>query len=512
MTKSVKTKTSQELYDQLFTLSRRIHTLGGISSLLNWDKDTYMPPGAAAARAEQMELIASIIHKEHTAPAYVKALSQLIDLETGTLIAQKLKHEQKAALREWRRDYLKLKALPKAFVEEWAHITSQASHVWAYARKTDSYSHFAPYLDRIIQLAKRKADFLGYEEHPYDSLVDHYEPEMTKAKLDKLFKQLKAPLTALVHRLSSCEPIDDSFLFGRFSENKQISFSHKLLEAMGYPKEHGRMDFSAHPFCMAAHATDNRLTTRLHHSSLMSNILTVLHEGGHSLYELGLPQEAWGSPMGQAVSMAIHESQSRWWETRIGLSKSFWKHFLPELQQSFPKQLKEVTLDRFYRAINRVNPDFIRVEADEVTYCLHVMLRYELEVALIEGSLAVRDLPAAWEEKMQNYLGITPPNNRLGCLQDMHWSVGAIGYFPTYALGNLYAAQFFEAFEEEHPKWQKHVSKGELFFVKDWLGQNIHSHGRTYRSEDLAKRLTKKRLSAKPYLDYLENKYGSIYH
>lgn len=506
-----KKKDLEKDFSNLLEMSRKVHTLRGISALLEWDKETYMPPGAALARAEQLELVASLIYQEQTSPRYAKALSKLIDIQTGNICDKSLPAQQKAALREWREDYVRLKALPQSFVEEFARLTGEASHVWVEARENDSFTRFAPYLDKIVQLCRKKAELLGYEDHPYDALLDCFEPGMRTKTLDPLFKKLRKPLTKLVQDISTARQIDNSFLFGRFSHKKQLDFSHKLLADMGYPKEFGRLDFSAHPFSTAMHATDSRVTTRIHHSGLLSNILSTLHEGGHSLYELGLPRDFWGSPLGEAVSMGIHESQSRWWECLIGLSKPFWKHFLPPLKQQFPKQLEGVPLNRFYRAINKVEADLIRVEADEVTYCLHVMLRYELERDMIAGTLAVRDLPEAWNEKMQNYLGIIPPNNSNGCLQDVHWSIGAIGYFPSYALGNLYSAQFFEAFTKEHPNWEKRLEKGELLFIKTWLNEKIHLHGRTYPAEDLVKRVSGKSLSATPYINYLNNKYSEVY-
>jgi carboxypeptidase Taq len=280
---------------------------------------------------------------------------------------------------------------------------------------------------------------------------------------------------------------------------------------MGYELDKGRLDLSAHPFSMSAHPTDSRVTTRIHASSIFSSISTVLHEGGHSLYEMNLPEEHFGSPLGEAISMAVHESQSRWWETLIGLSLPFWKHYLPILKEAYPGKLDQITLEQFYRAINKVEPSPIRVEADEVTYPLHVILRFEMESALIEGSLAIRDIPALWNQKMETYLGITPKDNREGCLQDVHWSMGGFGYFPSYALGNMYAAHLFTAFRKSHPDWESKIAKGELLFIKEWLKNNVHTHGRHYNSQDLLLKVTGKPFTEEAYLTYLKDKYLKIY-
>jgi carboxypeptidase Taq len=281
---------------------------------------------------------------------------------------------------------------------------------------------------------------------------------------------------------------------------------------MGFDFNQGRLDQSSHPFSSSPHPTDNRITTRFHATSLLSCISVILHEGGHALYEKGLPVEQYGTPLGSAISLGMHESQSRWWETRIGQNKSFWTHYLPKLQKYFPNDLKNVKLDPFYRAINKVEPSLIRVEADEVTYPLHVILRFEMEKALIEGSLKVRDIPEAWNSKMQELIGVTPATNSEGCLQDIHWAMGGFGYFPTYTLGNLYAAHLFEAFAKAHPDWEKQIASGNLMFITNWLHENIHQHGRRYTSQELLKKVTGKAFTADAYIKYLNSKYKDIYN
>lgn len=503
-------KSSEKNYQKLFDLSRHAHVLQGIVTLLDWDRETYMPSGGDLIRAEQLETMAGLIHREKTNRKFSNALSKLIDLPTGKVKAGDLSPSQVAALKEWRRDYLHDTALPSKFVEEFAKVTSQAIVAWQTAKKENAFQQFAPFLDRIVGLCRKKADLLGFKDHPYDALLDQYEPDIKTHDVAILFDKLHNTLSPLIKKMSQ-QHVEDSFLFGSWDKAKQMAFSQKLLDAMGYDSSKGRVDFSTHPFSSSAHPTDSRITTRIHPTSLMSNIFVILHEGGHALYEMGLPQNQYGTPLGEARSLGVHESQSRWWETRIGLSRPFWQYFFPLLKETFKGQLDHITLDIFYRAINKVEPSFIRVEADEVTYPLHVILRFELEKALIEGSLNVRDIPEAWNAKMEEFLGITPSNNREGCLQDIHWSMGAFGYFPTYALGNLYAAHLFEAFAKEHPDWEKSVAAGELGFIKLWLHEKIYRHGRCYTTQELLKQATGHPFSAEPYLHYLKKKYTSLY-
>lgn len=501
---------AQQDYENLHKISKHARVLSGIAHLLEWDHETYMPSGAAPIRAVQLEALAGIIHSEKTGKKFSAALTKLIDIPNGKLKTKGLSQAHQAALREWRHDYLKAKALPKKFVEEWAKLTSQAMLAWRDAKKSNAFHHFAPFLDKLVIMARQKADFLGYDDHPYDALLDEYEPGSTSEEIGKLFFHLKQSITALLRKITKAKPIDDAFLHGNFSHEKQVNFSKKLLADMGYNFTYGRLDFSAHPFSMAPHPTDSRITTRFHPTSLMSCISVVLHEAGHALYEMGLPVEQYGSPLGDAISLGMHESQSRWWETRIGQSKPFWKHYLPLLKKEF-EGLANVSLDTFYKAINKVEPSLIRVDADEVTYPLHVILRFELEKALIEGSLKIRDIPEAWNTKMQELLGITPSSNSEGCLQDVHWSMGGFGYFPTYTLGNMYAAHLFEGFAKEHPNWEKRVAEGDLLFITEWLKQAVHQHGRRYTSLDLLKKVTGKKFDSEPYIKYLTTKYSEIY-
>lgn len=499
-------------YEDLFALSKKIRILEGISSLLEWDQETYLPQGAHKIRSQQIGTMAEWIHKEKISDTFKKALEKLIDLKSGQVISKDLNDLQKAALREWRRDFIKATALPNDFVKDFATHCSEAIKIWTQARKDNQFSLFAPHLEKTVAMSRKKAEYLGYQDHPYDALIDMYEPKMTTQQLTTLFSELGKGIKELLQKIvNSPHQVDDGVLHGKFPHEKQIGFGKILLEAMGFDFNCGRLDLSTHPFSSTIHPTDSRITTRFHETSCFDSISTILHEGGHSLYEMGLNPDYYGSPLCEAVSLGIHESQSRFWETRIGKDIHLWKHFYPKLQETYPEQLQSVALEDFYRAINKVKPSFIRVEADEVTYCLHVIIRFELEKALIEGSLKVSELPDAWNEKMHYYLGITPPNDSKGCLQDIHWSMGGFGYFPTYALGNIYAAEIFEGFAKDHQDWKEKVSQGELIFIKEWLHNHIYQYGRAYLPQELLQRITGRPLSIQPYLHYLNEKYSKVY-
>lgn len=501
---------AQKDYRKLHEIAKYATTLKGIISLLDWDQETYMPPAAAQIRSEQLKTMAGIIHKEKTSRKFATALGKLVDIETGHLLAKGLSSEQQAAVKEWWRDYHRDTALPTKFVEELAKLSSQAIIAWRCAKKENAFHQFAPFLDRIISMNRKKADLLGYKDHPYDALLDEYEPDMTTKEVSRIFGKVQGFITPFLKKLTQ-KKIENNFLSGEWDHSKQMTFAFKILDAMGYSMDKGRVDFSSHPFSSASHPTDSRITTRIHPESLISNVLVILHEGGHALYEMGLPVENYGTPLGEARSLGIHESQSRWWETRIGLSVPFWQHFYPILKETFHDQLHTVSFDKFYKAINTVKPSFIRVEADEVTYPLHVILRFELEKALIEGKINVRQIPEMWNAKMKEFLGIEPKNNSEGCLQDIHWSMGAFGYFPTYALGNLYAAHLFEAFAKEHSNWEDKVAKGELGFVREWLQDKVYRHGRRFTTPQLLKQATGLPFNEQAYVRYIEDKYTKIY-
>lgn len=500
-------KSAEKQYQKLHALSKEIAVLASASGILEWDQETYMPSGAIDLRSHQLEILAHITHKMRTSTRFKNALNELIDLETGRIVDNSLSDEKKAALREWRRDYLRTAKLPAAFVKLFSKTTSNALHAWAKAKRHNTFNDFRPHLEKIVALNRKKAAYLGYKEHPYDALLDLYEPDMTVAILSPLFDRLKIALLDIVKKIQERPLPEQDFLHVDYPSEPQMRFGHLLLKAMGFVEESSRLDLTVHPFCTGT-PYDTRMTTHVHIDAPMTNFFAVLHEGGHGLYCQGLPAQHFGSPLCESVSLGIDESQSRFWETFIGHSRPFWRHFFPLLQKEFPNQLGRIDLETFYQAVNGVKPSFIRIHADEVTYCLHVIIRFELEKALIEGSLKVKDLPAAWGEKMRNYLGIVPKNDAEGCLQDIHWSMGAMGYFPTYALGNIYAAQLRQVFIKDYPNWEEKLSKGELSFIREWLREKIHRWGRQFTPADLIKNATGSALSEGPYIAYLKEKFS----
>ncbi len=465
-----------------------------------------MPRGAIEPRSHQIAQMSELIHKEKTGRKFKSALEKLVSLSSGKIKRKGLSKEQRVNIREWRLDFLKATKLPSSFVKTFSQITSEASQVWLTAKKDNNFHLFAPFLEKIISMNRKKADILGFSDHPYDALLESYEPCMTTARVTVMFKHLQKELTQLLKNLLPVKKTDDSFLHIKVEDEKQLALGRSLLSKLPIDKACTRLDLSSHPFSLALHPHDSRITTRLIPKAFMSNLFSILHETGHSFYEMGLPVEHWGTPLGDFVSLSIHESQSRWWETLIGRSLSFWKFFYPDLQKDLPF-LRKISLEQFYHAINQIHPSFIRVEADEVSYCLHVILRFEIEKMLISGQLSISNLPEAWNAKMKELFGIVPPTDTLGCLQDIHWSLGDFGYFPTYALGNLCAAQFFSTFAKEHSNWDKRVEKGDFAFIRDWLKSKIHCWGRTYNSEELVKKVTGKPLSADAYCSYLKKKY-----
>jgi len=489
---------SQTAYKTLCDLSKRATLLDGIGQLLGWDQETYMPEKAAPVRASQLELIAELSHSVKTGKPFETALKALTK-------SKSLKEPEKSVVRLLERDFNRESKLPKQFVQEFARTTSKGQVVWQKAKKQKKFSLFKPHLEHIVALVRKKADYFGYTDHPYDALVDEYEPGMTTKALDTLFSELKKTSTAIV---TAWQDRKEKPLHIKASDSEQIALCKWLLECIGFDFSRGRVDLSAHPFSSSCHPNDSRMTTRLESHGIVTQVLTTLHEAGHSFYEMGLQQKYYGLPLCQSVSLGIHESQSRFWETRIGRSRAFWKMLYPELKKKFPSSLKSLTLDTLMQRLNQVSPSFIRVDADEVTYPLHVILRFEIEKELVQGSLKVKDVPERWNAAMKSLLGITPKDDAEGCLQDIHWSMGAIGYFPTYSLGNIYAASIFDVFQKAHTDWEKTIARKEFGFIHDFLYKYVWQHGRRYDGSELIKKITGKPLSCKPYITYLNEKYA----
>ena len=474
---------------------------------MHWDQETHLPPKGAEHRADQIELLSEIIHKKKTSSTFKRNLAELIDLETGKILCNDLEQRQIAALQAWRKDYNQATKLPSSFVQKGAKLMSQSAPVWIKAKSKDDYSLMLPFFEKLFSHARQTAEYYGYQNHPYDALVDLYEPGMTTEKLNELFSELKPFLIRLTKKKSQKKVTPAPFFSASYDERKQMDFCHFLLQTIGIDFEKGRLDHTEHPFCISAHPYDLRLTTQSDLTSFFNNISAVMHEGGHGLYEQGLPAEDYGTPLAEAVSIGVHESQSRFWEVFIGNSKPFCHFLLNELHHRFPEELQGISVEQLYESLNHVQPSLIRIYADEVTYVLHVILRYEIERDIIEGSLPLKDLPQVWNQKMHEYLGISPPNNRQGCLQDVHWSHGLIGYFPTYALGNVYAGQLMNAFAKAHPDWESKVKHGHMHFIRDFMHEKIHRFGREYLPQQLIESATGHRVSAKDYQDYLLHKF-----
>ena len=492
-----------------------IRRIQSAASVLSWDQETYMPAGGGAARAEQIATLEGLAHQKLVSDEIARLLADWIDPATAEAVdssADGWDEPSRALLRETWRDFSRAKKLPSDFVVRLSRECSLAQQAWVTAREESRFSKFLPSLKRVLDLKRQEARYLGYTSSPYDALMDSYEPGATVAHLMPLLARLRERLVPLLQRVqSSSVMIDDSCLHQSFDQTKQVEFGRLVLTAMGYDFDRGRLDLSAHPFTTSFHPSDVRVTTRVFERDLPSCLFSCIHEGGHGLYDQGLDPRYYGTPLGESLSLGFHESQSRLWENCVGRSLAFWRGFYPLLQQTFPAQLARVSLDRFYAAINRAAASLIRVEADELTYNLHIMLRVEIEQALIEERYQAEDLPGLWNEKMQSYLGIMPERDAEGVLQDVHWSMGAFGYFPTYTLGNLYSVQFFEQATQEIPQLNKEIEAGNLIPLRRWLEQKIHRWGRMFTPAHLSRRVTGAEVNPEPFLRYLEEKYGSLY-
>jgi carboxypeptidase Taq len=495
---------TNKLYDRYLEIIQKAADLNYAAAVLGWDQETYMPPKGFAARGRQLATLATQAHALVTSDEYHTVLQELS-------AAHGLNEEQMANVRLSLEDFEKASKLPDDFIEELTQASSTSLNAWSNARKANDYTIYAPQLAKMIALKKKQADLYGYAEHPYDALLDDYEKGANVAMLDRVFAQVRESLPPLLNAIKNKQQVEDSFFHQHFPKEGQWQFSVDVLKVMGYDFEAGRQDYSEHPFTTSFAPGDVRVTTRVDEENFASLLWSTIHEGGHALYEQGLPESQYGLPLGAAASLSIHESQSRIWENCIGRSLSFWKHFYPILQQQFPRQLSNTSLQQFYAGMNKVTPSLIRTEADELSYHSHVMIRYEIEKGLLEGSIATGELRDAWNAKYQQYLGLTPPDDARGILQDIHWSHGSFGYFPTYSLGSFYAAQFWEESQRQIPGLVAQVEAGSFDPFLQWLRQNIHQYGRRYTSEELCERITGRPLDFKAFLQYARAKYAVIY-
>ena len=498
----------QQTYQQLCDQSKQATMVDSIQQLLEWDERTKMPAAGGEYRADQAAYLSGLAHQLQTDPKIGAWLEELIE----SPLAADPYSDTGAVIRLLKRDYEKKIKLPQSLVEELTRTAVQGQQVWAAARGEDNFAKFQPLLEKTIELKRQEAAALGYAATPYDALLDQYEPGETAENVARVLSDLRDALVPLVTAIteSSTKP-DVSVLERDYPLDAQEKLGTQAATEIGFDFAAGRLDVTDHPFCCTTGPRDIRLTTRYDLNYFNDGFYSILHEAGHGIYEQGLPADHFGTPLCEFTSMAIHESQSRMWENQVGRSRAFWQHFYPQAQQDFPAVLNNVDIETFYAAVNEVRPSLIRVEADEVTYNLHILIRFELEKALIEDNLQVADLPTAWNEKYQHYLDITPPNDADGVLQDVHWSAGLFGYFPTYALGNLYAAQFYAQAQQELGDLSANFSQGKFTPLLDWLRQNIHQHGRRYTPAELANRITGQPLSHQPLIEHLKLKYGELY-
>lgn len=496
--------TARSLYDEYVSTLHTIADLRYASAVLQWDQETYLPPKGAPIRGQQIATLSEIAHRYFTDE---KLGAQLQELLAG----DHLSPEEKRNVELTWQDYSKQKKFPSAFVRTLAEAVNKSFHSWIEARKANDFTLFANDLARLIELKKQEADMLGYEQHAYNALLDDHDKGATVQLLDGVFSAIKQPLKELLNTIQAQPPADDSFLHQHFDKDKQWQFGLQVVKELGYDMEAGRQDISEHPFTVNFNSQDVRITTRIDENDISNMVWSCIHEAGHALYEQGLPVNQYGLPLGEPASYTIHESQSRLWENHVGRSRAFCERWLPVLQQYFPQQLGGISVDQFYKGINKVQPSLIRTEADELTYHFHVMIRYELEKLLIGGTLAVKEIPAFWNEHYRQLLGVQVPNDKQGCLQDVHWSHGSFGYFPTYSLGSFYSAQFYSFANQAIPSLNQQIRQGNTGDLLQWLRKQVHFKGRRLTSEQLCKDICGETLNINYFIDYLLGKYRDIY-
>jgi len=496
---------------KLEALKTRLFEIDDLESaalLLDWDQNTYMPPGGGPARARQIATLRRLAHEKFTDPELGKLLDDLRPYEESLSYDS----DEASLIRVTRRDYERALQVPPEFVSRFSEHSSTIFQVWKEARPADDFARVQPYLEKTLDLSRELANFFPGYEHIADPLVDYADYGLKVSTLRPLFADLREQLVPIVQAITSQPPADDSCLYQHFPEAQQWAFGLEAIKHFGYDFTRGRQDKAPHPFTTEFSIGDVRITTRVNENRLNDALFGTLHESGHAMYEQGVNPDFEGTPLADGTSSGVHESQSRLWENLVGRSRGFWKFFYPRLQTVFHDQLGDVPLETFYRAINKVEPSLIRVEADEVTYNLHILLRFDLELQLLEGQLAVRDLPEAWRERFQADLGIVPPDDRDGVLQDIHWYGGKIGGgFQGYTLGNILGAQFFEMALQAHPEITSEIEEGQFDTLHNWLKENIYQHGSKYTPSELVERVTGGPMNIEPYIRYLRAKYGELY-
>jgi len=498
----------EEKFQELKTRLIEIHDLNAASALLGWDQMTYMPPGGAPARARQTATLQRLAHEKLTDPAVGQLLEDLGPHEESLPYDS----DEASLIRVTRRDYERAVKVPSSFVAEFNSHAAQSFQVWAKARPENDFATIRPYLEKTLDLSRQFADYFPGYEHIADPLIDEVDYGMKASTLHALFSELREQLVPIVQAIADQPEADDSCLRQPFPEKKQWDFGLEIIKRFGYDLERGRQDKAPHPFTTGFSIGDVRITTRVQEDFLGESLFSTMHESGHAMYEQGSRMKLEGTPLAGGTSSGVHESQSRLWENVVGRSRGFWTFFYPKLQAVFPGQLDSVPPDTFYRAINQVKRSLIRTDADEVTYNLHIMLRFDFELAMLEGNLAVKDLPEAWRERFKADLGVVPPDDRDGVLQDIHWYGGPIGgAFQGYTLGNILSAQFYEAALRAHPEIADEMTQGGFDTLRGWLTENIYQHGRKYTASELVERVTGGPMSIEPYICYLRNKYSKLY-
>jgi len=492
-----------DAYEALLDRVQRWNAVGSASGVLGWDQQVMMPEGGTPARSKQLSALSSVHHDMVTADETGELLDELDDAD--------LTGEQAAVVREVRREYERADAVPVELVEEISETGSEALQAWEEAKAEDDFDEFAPYLEKHVELKREYAEHIDPDRDPYEVLFEEFEPCLSMERAESILTELREALVPMIEdiRESDVDLAVDTF-DGTFPEDDQEALSRDALELVGYDFDRGRLDVSSHPFT-SGNQFDCRVTTRFDETDPLGAVGSTIHEFGHAQYNLGLPQDHFGTPLGTSRDLSVHESQSRLWENHVGRSEAFWQEFLPVFQEHFP-QTEEATVRDAYEAFNQVYEDnLIRVEADELTYHLHIVIRFEIERDLVRGDLDVDDVPEVWNDKYEEYLGIRPDTDSEGCLQDIHWSHGNFGYFPTYSLGSVMAAQLFEAAEAEIDDLDAKIAEGEFGDLHDWLGENVHQHGSRYETNELVEHATGEDFSADAFLDYVDEKYGELY-
>jgi carboxypeptidase Taq len=501
--------TPKEAYSEFEMRLRELAVISSSAAVLGWEERTYMPRGGAALRAEQLSYLSGLHHEKLVDPYLDELMS---DIE-GSDLAKDPESPEAVNVRETRVVYDKQRKLPKKLVEELSKTTTLAQGEWVNARRNNDFKSFQPWLEKVIDLTRQKAEAYGYKDEPYNALLDDYEPGATVADIGTAFEELRKELVELNKKIQAAPKKPNKSIVEReFDVDRQRVFGEMASAAIGFEFEKGRLDITTHPFCSGFGPGDTRITTRYNPKRLNDALFGTMHETGHALYEMGLQKDKYfGMPMGESVSLGIHESQSRMWENQVGRSKEFWTYMFPQAQRIFRESLGDVSLDDFYGAINNVEPSYIRVEADEATYNLHILLRFEIERAIFNKEIKIADIPGEWNSRFKKYFGIDVDKDANGCLQDVHWSAGLIGYFPTYALGNLYSAQFFAKALQDMPDLPQQFARGEFSGLLKWLRKNIHEQGQRYRATDLCEKVTGRPISHKPLMEYMNTKFGEIY-